>query len=127
MTIELVSDLGGGKTTFVQGLAAGLGYAAPVTSPTFTIVNHYELPDGRSMHHYDLYRLGADEPVLPELAEDSKDSGVITVIEWPERAVWHVPADHLIIHFNVVDEATRRLRFTAGGPHAQAIIKELGR
>jgi tRNA threonylcarbamoyladenosine biosynthesis protein TsaE len=125
MTIELVSDLGGGKTTFVQGLAAGLGYPGPVTSPTFTITNEYLLPDDRAIHHYDLYRLGHDGPLPQELTEDLNDESILTVIEWPDRAGHHLPADRLTIKFLVTGDDSRRLHLTAPGPRGQAILKEL--
>jgi tRNA threonylcarbamoyladenosine biosynthesis protein TsaE len=79
--IELASDLGGGKTTFVQGIAAGLGYGGSVTSPTFTLSNIYKLDDGQELHHYDLYRLGVGGVLLDELVEDLQDERVITIIE----------------------------------------------
>ena len=54
--IELIGDVGAGKTTFVRGLAEGLGITTPVTSPSFTISKEYAFPNGRLVH-YDFYRL----------------------------------------------------------------------
>ena len=55
--IELVGDVGAGKTTFVKGLAKALGVSEPVSSPSFTISKTYALPDGGNLVHYDFYRL----------------------------------------------------------------------
>src|ERR1035437_7467729 len=79
--IELASDLGGGKTTFVQGLAQALGFTGRVASPTFTLAQVYPLPNGLELHHYDLYRLGAAGIIGNELAEDMGQPKVITIIE----------------------------------------------
>jgi tRNA threonylcarbamoyladenosine biosynthesis protein TsaE len=123
--IELVSDLGGGKTTFVQGLAAGLGYAGAVTSPTFTLSNIYQLPSGLELHHYDLYRLSEGGVLEDELLEDLKDSKIITIIEWPGLADDQLPADRLAISIEVIGDTDRRLVFSAGGAVSERIIKEL--
>lgn len=123
--IELVSDLGGGKTTFVQGLVAGLGYAGPVTSPTFTLSNIYRLPGARELHHYDLYRLGEAGVIGAELSEDIGEDGIITVIEWAGVAQNYLPADRLIISFDVTGDSQRHLSFSAGGPHSAKIVEGL--
>ena len=92
----LVGDLGTGKTTFTQGLAAGLGVTAPVTSPTFTLVRAYACPEPgpgpgggeaiRTLLHADLYRLERLRDVvdlgLGELVEDD----AVAVIEWGDMA-----------------------------------------
>jgi tRNA threonylcarbamoyladenosine biosynthesis protein TsaE len=123
--IELVSDLGGGKTTFTQGLAAGLGFKGPVTSPTFTLSQIYQLPGQRELHHYDLYRLGEAGVVGFELGEDIGQEGIITVIEWGAVARDIMPADRLTITFNVTAENARQLVLTAGGPVSNHILTEL--
>jgi len=123
--IELISDLGGGKTTFVQGLVAGLGYAGPVTSPTFTLSNVYQLEDGRQIHHYDLYRLSSGGVVADELSEDVGAPDIITVIEWAGAAKDELPADRLRVTLEVTGESDRRLSFAAAGPKSESIIKGL--
>src|SRR5437763_1528885 len=114
--IKLTSDLGGGKTTFVQGLAHGLGYDGEVTSPTFTLSRIYKLPAGPELHHYDLYRLGQSGAVGDELAEDLRDPSAITVIEWAGLVQADLPKDHLRITFNVTGDTQRELTFASGGP-----------
>lgn len=125
MVIELASDLGGGKTTFTQGLAAGLGYAGTVTSPTFTLSQVYKLPSGLELHHYDLYRLTEGGVVGDELAEDLADPQVITLIEWAGIVNDELPVDRLKISFEVIGENERRLDFIAGGPESEQLIKGL--
>jgi tRNA threonylcarbamoyladenosine biosynthesis protein TsaE len=121
--IELVSDLGGGKTTFVQGLAAGLGYDASVTSPTFTLSNIYQLPGKMQLHHYDLYRLGVGGVVADALAEDINDLDNIIVIEWAGVAHNRLPKDRLTVTFEVTGVDSRRLIFSADGAKSSAIIE----
>ncbi|GAC1373191.1 MAG: tRNA (adenosine(37)-N6)-threonylcarbamoyltransferase complex ATPase subunit type 1 TsaE [Candidatus Saccharimonadales bacterium] len=123
--IELTSDLGGGKTTFVQGLAAGLAYEGQVTSPTFTLSNSYRLEGGLELHHYDLYRLSEGGVLGDELAEDLADPQVITVIEWPAVAGARLPEDHLTINIEVTGDTDRRLTFTSGGARSAKVIEEL--
>ncbi len=79
--LALEGDLGAGKTAFVRGLAAGLGYPGRVSSPTFTIVNEYE--GGRlPLFHFDLYRLN-DPRELDDLGwEDYVDRGGVCAVEW---------------------------------------------
>ena len=123
--IELTSDLGGGKTTFVQGLAQGLGYSGAVTSPTFTLSNVYELAGGRRLHHYDLYRLGEAGIVGSELMEDIAEPGDITVIEWPGLVEAGLPDDRLTITFEATGENRRLITFKSAGPVSQAIVERL--
>lgn len=123
--IELSSDLGGGKTTFVQGVAAALGYAEPVTSPTFTLSNIYRLADGREIHHYDLYRLNEGGIVGDELAEDLADDNVITLVEWGGVVAGVLPEDRLRIDIEVTGDDERQFTFVSGGPVSERLVKEL--
>jgi tRNA threonylcarbamoyladenosine biosynthesis protein TsaE len=77
----LESDLGGGKTTFVRGLARGLGSEDTVTSPTFMISRVYEA-SMLTLHHFDFYRLDEPGVVLSELEEVLKESQNVVAIEW---------------------------------------------
>jgi tRNA threonylcarbamoyladenosine biosynthesis protein TsaE len=121
--IELASDLGGGKTTFIQGLVKALGYQGAVTSPTFTLSNVYDIGHGRSIHHYDLYRLAEAGVLGDELAEDLADPDVTTVIEWATVINIKLPKDRLTIAIEVTGGEERRFRFAAGGPVSEKLIK----
>lgn len=91
----LEGDLGAGKTTFTQGLAAALGVRGRVTSPTFCLVQEHAAAPGSPiplMVHMDLYRLGGEEDVLAIGWEDYLARGALLVLEWPERAGGLIPA-----------------------------------
>jgi tRNA threonylcarbamoyladenosine biosynthesis protein TsaE len=123
--IELASDLGGGKTTFVQGLAAALGYKGDVTSPTFTLSQIYTLESGLELHHYDLYRLGQSGVVGEELAEDLEDPHNITLIEWAGLVADELPVDRLRIEIEPTGDTERVLHISAGGPVSERLLKGL--
>lgn len=91
--IALHGDLGAGKTTFVQYLAAELGVSRPVTSPTFTLVGEYPLPDGGLLVHMDLYRLKAGTDLDSIGFDEYIQSGALIAIEWAERAEGSLPAE----------------------------------
>ncbi len=79
--IELISDLGGGKTVFAKGLASGCGSPDEVTSPTFTISKVYHAPKF-DIHHFDFYRLSDPGIVSLEIKEVAGDPKIVTIIEW---------------------------------------------
>lgn len=79
--IELVGDVGAGKTTFTRGLAKGLGVAEAVTSPSFTISKRYAFPGGELVH-YDFYRLDNPGIMRDELGETLSEPNSVVVVEW---------------------------------------------
>jgi tRNA threonylcarbamoyladenosine biosynthesis protein TsaE len=109
----LHGDLGAGKTTFVQCLAAALGVSRPVTSPTSTLVGEYPLPDGRRLVHMDLYRLRPGTDLGAIGFDEYLHSGALVAIEWAERAADALPADALHLYIDLVpsDDARRVIRF----------------
>lgn len=133
--LALRGDLGAGKTTFVQGLARGLGVGGRVSSPTFVLVNEYAV--GRGAHgahalrliHIDTYRLGvrtrgeADAMGLEDLLEDPD---AIIAIEWAERVADLLPPDHLLLELRYgVQPDQRLLRLTAFGPRSAAALEQM--
>ena len=82
--IAYTGDLGAGKTAFTRGLARGLGYVEPVTSPTYTIVNEY-LGGRLPLFHFDMYRLGSAEDLWDIGWEDYLDRGGVCAVEWSEN------------------------------------------
>ncbi len=106
--IELVGDVGAGKTTFVHGLAKGIGSPDRVSSPTFTIYKLYS--GGRyPIYHYDLYRLQHDSLVQSELAERVSEDNTVLVLEWAEHVQSVLPENHLTIKFESPSEESRKL------------------
>ena len=77
-------DLGAGKTAFTRGLARGLGYQEPVTSPTYTIVNEY-LGGRLPLFHFDMYRLASSDDLWDIGWEDYLDRGGVCAVEWSEN------------------------------------------
>lgn len=122
--VALVGALGAGKTTFVQGLAQGLGVSAehPVTSPTFTLC--HEHPGRVPLVHADLYRL-RHPGELQALALDEALDRAAVVIEWADRFPEALPADHLEVRFTPLASAARELALFAHGPRALAITAAL--
>lgn len=102
----LEGDLGAGKTTFTQGLAAALGVAGRVTSPTFCLVQEHR--GGTLLVHMDLYRLHSEDDVLAIGWEDYLAEGAILVVEWPERAGSLIPPTAKHIVFTHLDGDERR-------------------
>lgn len=104
--IELVSDVGGGKTTFVKSLAKGFGSTDPVASPSFTISREYVSGD-KTMYHFDFYRLGDPGIVANELAEVVGDPLGVVVVEWADIVDNVLPPEHLTIHIKSTGDTTR--------------------
>src|ERR1700759_3597182 len=108
--IELCSDLGGGKTTFVRGLARGAGSAARVSSPTFTLSRIYEGPKF-NIQHFDFYRL--DDPgILADQLAEAADGNDVVVVEWPGIVKNVLPDERISIEF----------RPTANSPDEREIV-----
>ena len=83
-TIELIGDVGAGKTTFVKGLAKGLGVVEDVTSPSFVVSKRYVGETGVVLVHYDFYRLEDAGVMVDELMEAASDERAVVVVEWAE-------------------------------------------
>jgi tRNA threonylcarbamoyladenosine biosynthesis protein TsaE len=116
----LSGELGAGKTTFVQGLARGLGYEGSVSSKSFVLLGEYA---GRvRLCHADLYRLeGADQVWELGLEEISKDG--VLVVEWPERAAGLLPAAHLLVGFTITGEDSREISISAAGERPGKLLE----
>ena len=106
--LELVSDLGGGKTTFVRGLAKGIGSNDLVRSPSFTLSNEYRSKD-LTLYHFDFYRLQEPGIMRDELAEALADSKSIIAIEWGDAVSDVLPADRLTIDIKTTGPDSRSL------------------
>lgn len=118
--VELISDLGGGKTAFVRGLAKGAGSKDDVASPTFTISRIYSGPKF-DIHHYDFYRLSEPGVVRQELEESLADGQVVIAVEWAETVRDVLPENRLIVTITTTGENSRRFAFSAPSSHAYLV------
>jgi tRNA threonylcarbamoyladenosine biosynthesis protein TsaE len=121
--IFLRGDLGAGKTTLSRGLIRALGHAGPVKSPTYTLVEPYELPKGRVMH-YDLYRLSDPEELEYLGLRDHLDTDTLTLIEWPERGGMLLPTPDLTLILRVLPHG-REISWQALTPHGESMASAL--
>ena len=100
-------DLGAGKTAFTRGLARGLGYAEPVTSPTYTIVNEY-LGGRLPLVHFDMYRLRSADDLWDIGWDDYLDRGGVCAVEWSEN-VTDALEDPITVNIEKTGEDSRRI------------------
>ena len=105
-------DLGAGKTAFTRGLARGLGYAEPVTSPTYTIVNEY-LGGRLPLFHFDMYRLASSDDLWDIGWEDYLERGGVCAVEWSEN-VDDAMENAIWVTIHKTGEASRRIEIEGG-------------
>jgi tRNA threonylcarbamoyladenosine biosynthesis protein TsaE len=117
----LSGDLGSGKTTLVQGIAAGWGTLDQVTSPTFVLVNVYRRPDSRRLYHLDAYRLSGPGEAL-DLDLDAMITTGPLVVEWAEKIEVALPGDCFWADLTWVDENQRDITFSARGLFYQDLL-----
>ena len=104
-------EMGAGKTTFIKAVCRHFGVDHFVTSPTFALVNEYRNnEEGKSIFHFDFFRIETVEEVLDMGYEDYFYSGSICFIEWPEKISGLLPAGTLRLSIDVLDDGKRRLR-----------------
>jgi tRNA threonylcarbamoyladenosine biosynthesis protein TsaE len=113
-SVALYGDLGSGKTTFVQGIAQGLGITRRIVSPTFIILKTYPLAKKKNnidtFYHADLYRIqGEKDAQSIGLGEILKQNDVVTVIEWPEKIEELLPQKVRKIRFAYLSENERSI------------------
>lgn len=122
-TLHLQGDLGAGKTTLVRGFLRARGHEGPVRSPTYTLIEPYELSSG-AVYHLDLYRLGDPEELEYLGLRDLLGEDLILLIEWPEQGAGWLPSPDLLLQIKH-SEAGRDIRLgalTAAGEHLCAAL-----
>jgi tRNA threonylcarbamoyladenosine biosynthesis protein TsaE len=105
-------DLGAGKTAFTRGLARGLGYGEPVTSPTYTIVNEY-LGGRLPLFHFDMYRLRSSDDLWDIGWDDYLDRGGVCAVEWSEN-VDDAMENAIYVTIHKTGETCRRIEIEGG-------------
>ena len=125
LIIALTGDLGSGKTAFVQGLAKGLevpdGYY--ITSPTFTLINEY--PGRYPLVHVDLYRLETIDGLEDIGLDEMLHGQAVLSIEWADKLSDGLPAEHLLVTLEIIDDDRRTLGLNATGQNVVNLIKAL--
>lgn len=123
--IELVGDVGAGKTTLTKAIGRGLEIADDVQSPSFTISRVYEARDGLHLSHYDFYRLNEPGIMAIELAEALQDPYTVTVIEWADVVAGVLPEDRLTLRLAPHGETGRALDMIAGSERLRKLLEEV--
>lgn len=104
-------SMGAGKTTFISALCGILGVENEVASPTFTIVNEYRTEDGKTLYHFDFYRINNIQEVLDIGYEEYMCDDAISFMEWPEKVEGILPEDALKVHIDVGGDDERIITF----------------
>jgi len=102
-------EMGSGKTTFIKALTRQLGVTDMTGSPTFSLVNEYATQDGRTLYHFDLYRLNSEAEAYDMGIDEYFYSGNLCLIEWPEKTPNLIPLDHTAIHLTTLPDGRRNL------------------
>jgi tRNA threonylcarbamoyladenosine biosynthesis protein TsaE len=120
----LDGDLGTGKTTLVQGMAAGWGSTDAVSSPTFVLVNIYRRPGEERFAHLDAYRLSDAFEAMDLDLEALLEAGPM-VVEWAQKIIQSLPQEHLLEKMSHLQEEHRRMKFIANGKYYENLLFSL--
>jgi len=118
----LHGDLGAGKTTLVRHVLRALGVAGRVKSPTYAVVEPYELPD-LNVWHFDFYRFSDPREWEDAGFRDIFASPGLKLAEWPEKAVGFLPVADLVIALEALDDDLRQVTLTAQTPSGLALLQ----
>jgi tRNA threonylcarbamoyladenosine biosynthesis protein TsaE len=122
-TFLLVGKLGAGKTCLTQGIARGLGIKEYAASPSFVVVRelHGRLP----LYHMDFYRLDNLEEIADLGLDDYFYGRGVSVVEWAEKGLSLLPAEHLLVEMSYVSDSGRRLKLKAKGKRYRELVAKL--
>ena len=122
--ILLQGELGAGKSVLARGIARGLGVdpQVPITSPTFTLMNHY--PARLDLYHFDLYRLSTPDELIEIGFDDFAHGTGVALVEWPER-LEDEQTPGLWIRIKYLQQDSRELLFSASGAAAETLLQQL--
>ena len=123
--IELIGDVGAGKTTFTKGLGVGLDIKEAISSPSFTISRAYNGRDDINLVHYDFYRLADAGIMRNELEDCVRDKQNVVIVEWSDVVKDFLPKDRLVIKINAIDDNCREIDICAYGAFSERILKGL--
>lgn len=123
--IELVGDVGAGKTTLTKSIARGMAITDTISSPSYTLSQVYQSPSGVKLIHYDFYRLDDPGILAAELEEVLKERQAVIIIEWGAVVAHVLPEDHIEINISATDETVRHFSIRAGGETSQKILEKL--
>ena len=102
------APMGAGKTTLIAAIGKAIGIQEAMSSPTFSIMNEYEIK-GKLIYHMDWYRLENEAEARQAGVEAAMEEANMSLVEWPEKAPNLVPEDALVIHIEIVDPDRRRI------------------
>jgi tRNA threonylcarbamoyladenosine biosynthesis protein TsaE len=124
LLVVLTGELGAGKTTFVSGVLRALGHAGPVRSPTYTLIEPYEL-SGRAVVHGDLYRLRHPDELEDIGLRDLLQPGSMVFVEWPERAEGRLGTPDLALDFHYVTSGGREVVLRPQTATGQSVLAHI--
>jgi tRNA threonylcarbamoyladenosine biosynthesis protein TsaE len=104
-------QMGTGKTTFIKEICRQLGVNEEVTSPTFAIINEYLTNKGKSIYHFDCYRINNAKDAKEINFEDYFYSGSLCFIEWAENILDFLPDDFVRVNIQLIDNQARKISF----------------
>jgi tRNA threonylcarbamoyladenosine biosynthesis protein TsaE len=110
--ITFQGEMGVGKTTFIKELCKNLGVTGNTSSPTFSLVNEYEIANNQKIYHFDFYRIKSETEALDMGIDDYFDSGNWCFIEWPEKISNLLNLPHSKVEILILEDGARKLILT---------------